>query len=308
MLVSLIIIAAVFFDYLFGEVRKFHPLVGFGNIASAIEKQLNRNGYPRKTLGILSWIILVLPIPIVLWSIQLSVNLSILVDILILYFALGLNSLKAHVLNVYYALKAGDLDLAREKVSMIVSRDSQSLGEKEIARAAVETTLENGHDAVIASLFWFIIGGAPMVIIHRLANTLDAMWGYRNERFKNFGWFAARADDILGFPSAIISGGTYLLAGSSSWRDRLRSGKRSVVQCLKYKSLNGGWTIAAGAHVIGIRLGGTSEYEGEIYQSTLGEGREVETRDIEYSTQLLGKAVFIFVIFIATIEFLLEFV
>ncbi|MCW9001053.1 MAG: cobalamin biosynthesis protein, partial [Kangiellaceae bacterium] len=122
MLLSLTIIAALFIDYLFGEVRRLHPLVGFGNVASAVEKKLNRSCYPQKTLGILSWSVLVLPIPIILWSIQISENLSTIIDILVVYFAVGLNSLKTHVLDVYHALKTNDIDLAREKVSMIVSR------------------------------------------------------------------------------------------------------------------------------------------------------------------------------------------
>ena len=306
MSLSLTIIAALLLDYLFDEVRKFHPLVGFGNIASAIEKRLNNSNYPQKILGAFSWGILVLPLPAILWAVQLSENISILVDILILYFALGANSLKAHVLAVFHALKSDDIELARQKVAMIVSRDTQSLDDKEIARATVETTFENGHDAVIASLFWFVIGGAPLVIIHRFANTLDAMWGYRNKRFNRFGWFAAKADDLLGLPSALISGLAYLFAQSDARNQLWDLAKKSFRQCINYKSLNGGWTIATGAYAINIKLGGTSEYAGKVYRSVLGDGRDIDQQDIKVATQLVDKAVIVFVVFIFVVEMILS--
>jgi len=290
-ILPLSILFAISLDYLFGEVRRFHPLVGFGNVASRLENKLNISQLPQKLTGMLCWLVLVLPLPVIIWNFSLSENWMIVINVTVIYFAIGLDSLKSHVLNVYDALKSDDVDLARERISMIVSRETKHMDEAEISRAAVETTLENGHDAVIATLFWFIVGGAPMVILHRLANTLDAMWGYRNVRFNQFGWFAAKADDLLGFPSAFVSGLTYLLVSKSSTYDKVKSVKRSVYQCLKYKSLNGGWTMATGASALKLSLGGKSTYSGvKIEGNLLGAGSPPDINDIKSSISLVYKS------------------
>lgn len=111
-----------------------------------------------------------------------------LVEILALYCALGLRSLGEHVRPVAEALRGGDLDEARRRVGYLVSRETGELDDTAVARAATESVLENGSDAVFAALFWFVVAGAPGVVLYRLSNTLDAMWGYRNERFERFGW------------------------------------------------------------------------------------------------------------------------
>src|SRR5690606_40847636 len=122
-----------------------------------------------------------------------------LVDVLALYCALGLRSLGEHVLPVAEALRRGDLDAARQRVGYLVSRETRELDEPAVARAATESVLENGSDAVFAALFWFVVAGAPGVVLYRLSNTLDGMWGYCNQRFEPFGWAAARIDDVLNY-------------------------------------------------------------------------------------------------------------
>ncbi len=146
--------------------------------------------------------------------------------------------------------------------------------------------LENGHDAVIATVVWFAIGGAPLVILHRLSNTLDAMWGYKNSRFIYFGWFAARMDDFLGWPTAKITSLLYVCQGPL-----LIALDNAKIQGRQYKSLNGGWVMAAGATVLGIRLGGSASYHGKTIQSvTLGKGAQVSSKDIEPSLTLVSNA------------------
>jgi adenosylcobinamide-phosphate synthase len=122
-----------------------------------------------------------------------------LVEILALYCALGMRSLGEHVQPVAEALRSGDLDEARTRVGYLVSRQTSELDSTEVARAATESVLENGSDAVFAALFWFVVAGVPGVVLYRLSNTLDAMWGYRNERFERFGWAAAKIDDVLNY-------------------------------------------------------------------------------------------------------------
>ena len=139
------------------------------------------------------------------------------VSVVALYFALGLRSLHDHARPVADALRVGNEAEARARVSLMVSRDSAAL---DVTRAATESVLENGNDGVFGALFWFAIAGAPGAILYRLANTLDAMWGYRNDRYLHFGWAAARLDDVLNYLPARLTALTYAVwaAPARRWR------------------------------------------------------------------------------------------
>lgn len=297
----LTLIVAMILDRLLGEPKKFHPLVGFGNLTYSVESYLNIKHsafFSQKIAGIIGWCLLVLPLPFAyLWlRSQVSVvyagyDLFILADSLILYFALGLKSLKLHAINILTPLSQQDLVQSRRAVGLMVSRETKQLNQQQISRATVESVLENGHDAVIASLFWYVVGGVPMVILHRLANTLDAMWGYKNQRFLHFGWFAAKADDFLGWPSAKITSCVYILSQTLSPQKIYAAWLNAFTQGRQYKSLNGGWVMAAGASALNIQLGGGAEYHGEkVTSCALGQGREVTFHDIERCLLLVEKA------------------
>ncbi|HEY6927429.1 MAG TPA: CobD/CbiB family cobalamin biosynthesis protein, partial [Steroidobacteraceae bacterium] len=161
-------------------------------------------------------------------SLQAARYADYVVSIATLYFALGHQSLRDHVQRVHEALMRGDLAKAREKVGYIVSRDTGQMDVQAVASAAVESVLENGNDAVFGALFWFLIAGAPGVLFYRLANTLDAMWGYRTSQYLYFGWAAARLDDVLNFVPARLTALTYALIGHT----------RSALRC---------WRLQAGA-------------------------------------------------------------
>jgi adenosylcobinamide-phosphate synthase len=208
----------------------------------------------------------------------------------VLYLAIGLASLHQHAMQIYKPLSRGDLITARYFTSYIVSRETNDLSEQEISRATVESMLENGHDSVIASLFYYIIGGAPLVIIHRLANTLDAMWGYKNTRFNEFGYASARLDDLLGFASGKCCTLLYSIQGMTKQRV-LKSLFNAYTQGSHYKSHNGGWVMAAGATVMGITLGGKAVYHGNPVSSLiLGSGTQVTLQDIPKSLTLVTRA------------------
>lgn len=291
MSVALSALAGVGLDAWLGEPRRWHPLVGFGHLAQRIEQRLNSGGRGWRSHGVSGWCLAVLPPVLLVWLLSLS-SLGWLVDILVLYFALGLKSLGQHALPVAQALRLGNLDEARRRVGYLVSRRTSELDACGVARAATESVLENGADAVFASLFWFAVLGAPGVLLHRLSNTLDAMWGYRNERFERFGWAAARIDDVLNYLPARLVALTYALLGPTAtalrcWRS----------QAPQWDSPNAGPVMAAGAGALQVRLGGAAIYHGvEEQRPQLGEGAPAQARDIERALNLVYLGVLLWLV------------
>ncbi|HVL75619.1 MAG TPA: CobD/CbiB family cobalamin biosynthesis protein, partial [Noviherbaspirillum sp.] len=169
----------------------------------------------------------------------------------------------------------------------IVSRDTGGASEADIARAAAESTLENGNDAVFGTLFWFIVAGGPGALLFRLANTLDAMWGYRNARFHAFGWAAARIDDALNLIPARLTALSYALLGNTRcalacWRS----------QASAWSSPNAGPVMASGAGALTIVLGGPAVYDGVIEaRPPLGTGAPPRASDIARAWRLVARAV-----------------
>lgn len=294
MSVALSALAGVGLDAWLGEPRRWHPLVGFGHLAQRIEQRLNSGGRGWRSHGVSGWCLAVLPPVLLVWLLSLS-SLGWLVDILVLYFALGLKSLGQHALPVAQALRLGNLDEARRRVGYLVSRRTSELDACGVARAGTESVLENGADAVFASLFWFAVLGAPGVLLHRLSNTLDAMWGYRNERFERFGWAAARIDDVLNYLPARLVALTYALLGRTV--TALRCWQRQAPQ---WDSPNAGPVMAAGAGALQVRLGGSAIYHGvEEQRPQLGEGAPSQARDIERALNLVYLGVLLWLVGLA---------
>lgn len=279
-------LGAVGLDRRFGEPVRWHPLVGFGRLAAGLEVRWRPAHGPRwqKILGIVGWATAVLPWVALAFFLR-KLLPSWLVDCLALYFALGAQSLAEHVRRVEADLTRGDLAAARCHVGWIVSRDTSGLDEGGVAKAAVETTLENGNDAVFGALFWFVLFGAPGAVLFRLANTLDAMWGYRNERFRHFGWAAARLDDALNYLPARLTALTYATGGFTGralrcWR----------TQAPRWDSPNAGPVMAAGAGSLGLELGGAAIYHGALeVRPPLGEGRPATPSDIGRALALVER-------------------
>jgi adenosylcobinamide-phosphate synthase len=167
-----------------------------------------------------------------------------------LWFAIGGKSLEQHIAPVGAALTAGDLPLARSLAARVVSRDLNDADEAAIARAAVESALENGNDAVFAALFWFALAGGPGALAFRLVNTLDAMWGYRTPRFLYFGWAAAKIDDAANWLPARLTALTYTVFG-----DRKQAWHCWRTQAPAWDSPNAGPVMAAGAGSLGGLVG-----------------------------------------------------
>jgi adenosylcobinamide-phosphate synthase len=288
--VAALMICGVALDLLLGEARRWHPLVGFGNLATLLEKRLNRPGLGFAR-GVVAWTFAVLPL-VALSACLLNVGAgtgmavaaAAVVHVLLLYFALGLRSLRDHNLPIATALLRGDLAQARALTARIVSRDTASEDSAGLAKASTESLLENGNDAVFGTLFWFAVAGGPGALLFRLANTLDAMWGYKNTRLLQFGWAAARIDDVLNFIPARLTALSYvLLAGDArtAWRC-WRS------QAPAWPSPNAGPVMASGAGALGIALGGSARYDGiDEQRPPLGAGSAPQASDIARAWRLV---------------------
>ena len=285
-LLALLMAAGVLLDCLFGELRRWHPLVGFGRIASVIERRLNTGAY-RFGKGACAWSMAVLP-PVALAALACSLAGSLVGavwHVLLLYFCIGLRSLREHMLPIGQALQRGDVGNARELTSRIVSRDTGEASPSDLAKAAVESMLENGNDAVFGTRFWFFVAGGPGALLFRLANTLDAMWGYRTPRFNSFGCVAARIDDALNWVPARLTALSYALLGNArlAWTCWRR-------QAPAWSSPNAGPVMAAGAGSLGLALGGAASYHGVVEsRPPLGLGRAAEPADIGRAWRLVAR-------------------
>lgn len=291
MITELQVLVAVLFDALLGEPKRFHPLAGFGRVASWFESYLYGSEVTadanRQLRGILCWLIVIMPfVWITYWLTQQLQWLNLSLSVLFLYLALGSQSLVQHAMAVSQALVKQDLPQARYQIQMMVSRDTEKMQDVDISRATIESVLENGNDAIFAALFWFLILGAPGVVLYRLSNTLDAMWGYKNKRYHAFGWFAARVDDVLNWLPARLTALTYAIVGHTQpallcWK----------TQAKNWKGVNPGVVMSAGAGALGLTLGGTAQYHGQLVnRPLLGAGKQPDALSIKQSIQLVQRS------------------
>jgi adenosylcobinamide-phosphate synthase len=237
--------------------------------------------------GLLAWAFAVIPLTALAWFGTHALSFAPLADVLLLYLALGGRSLAEHAGRVARDLAGGDIPAAREHVGWIVSRDTRALDESGVAKACVESTLENGNDAVFGVLFCFFLLGGTGAVLFRLSNTLDAMWGYKNERFRHFGWAAARIDDALNYLPARLTAISYALLGQTRralacWRN----------QAPLWESPNAGPVMSSGAGSLGLTLGGAAIYHGHLEnRPQLGEGVPPDYHDIPRAIALVRKSV-----------------
>ncbi len=184
---------------------------------------------------------------------------------------LAIRSLSDHVLPIARALERDDLETARARVAMIVGRDVASLDEAGVARAAIESLAESVCDGVVAPLFWLLVGGLPGLWTYKAINTADSLIGHREQRWRAFGWAAARTDDVANLIPARISGGLLCLAGFGGWRTMWRDAGN-------HASPNAGWPEAAMAGALGLKLAGPIAYDGvSVAKPYIGDGRAAAT-------------------------------
>jgi adenosylcobinamide-phosphate synthase len=297
--------AAVLLDFIIGEPRRFHPLVGFGWLANKLEAWLNiankTNNAKQRWVGMFALALLLTPfILLAYWLCHIAV-FSIVADTLLLYFAIGHKSLHDHARAVTRALSNHDEASAKIAASYMVSRDSAAI---EPVPATVESVLENGNDGVFGALFWFFIAGGTGALLFRLANTMDAMWGYKTPRFYYFGWAAARLDDVLDYIPARLSALTYAILGNT----------KLALNCWKtqaplWDSPNAGPVMSAGAGALGVQLGGAARYQGEWHERPiLGAGEPPIAGDIERALKLVRHGVYLWLLVMLVVSIFIRLV
>lgn len=294
-----------FIDLFLGDPRwLYHPVRIIGKGISFFEKHL-RNLFPKTEKGEgkagLMLVILIcllsglIPFSILYIAYKIHTAIGIVIETFFCYQMLAVKSLKQESMKVYKELKNGDLEGARHAVAMIVGRDTNALDEKGITKAAVETVAENTSDGIIAPLFYMAIGGPVLMFLYKGINTMDSMVGYKNEKYINFGKYAAKLDDIVNYVPARISAWLMIIAAYFLGLDGKNAKKIFLRDRYNHASPNSAQTEAVMAGALNIQLAGNAYYFGKLYEKpTIGDAnREVNYEDIKYANRLLYASAFL---------------
>ncbi|MEM6759415.1 MAG: adenosylcobinamide-phosphate synthase CbiB [Pseudomonadota bacterium] len=275
-------------DALFGEPRWLwsrlpHPAVLMGRLVGLLDQKLNRPPAARVAGG-LALLILIAVAGMLGWIISQAGELVVVLCAAIL---LAQRSLIDHVRAVADGLRIS-LGDGRRAVAMIVGRDVSETPASGIARASIESLAENFSDGVVAPAFWFLVAGLPGIAIYKIVNTADSMIGYRTERYKEFGWAAARFDDLLNWIPARLSAALIALVGGST-----RAWTEIRHDAALHRSPNAGWPEAALAHSLNFALSGPRSYHGQMqdfpWVNPNGH-RDLGPKEIDASCALVWKA------------------
>jgi adenosylcobinamide-phosphate synthase len=262
-------------DLTFGDPRwMFHPVKGIGWFAEKNETFLRRTNLPLRIAGIFAVIIVVCGSAFSAWLLitllsQLHRVAGLALSIYLLYTSLALRDLGDHAGAVQEALEKGDIELARQKVSLMVGRDTANLDENGIALAATESVAENTVDGVTAPLFYALFFGPVGAIAYKAINTLDSTFGYKNERYLEFGWASAKLDDIANYLPARLTVLTIAVAALIGKLKFFDTFKAVFCGAWSHASLNSGYPESAFAGALGVRLGGERSYGGVPCQAPL---------------------------------------
>lgn len=285
-------------DLIFGDPRwLYHPVRMIGALITLLEKGLrNIAGEDQKKLqaagAVLVFLVIVVstavPFLILKAADYLSPVAGYVIESFFCYQLLAVKSLRLESSRVYDKLVEEDLSGARKAVSMIVGRDTQSLDEEGVTKAAVETVAENTSDGIIAPLLYMMAGGAVLGFLYKAVNTMDSMIGYKNEKYLHFGRTAAKLDDLLNYIPARVS--ALLMIAASFFLGMSTSGAWKIYRRdrRKHASPNAAQTEAVCAGALKVQLAGNAYYFGKLYEKeTIGDAiRPVEAKDIKRAGNL----------------------
>ncbi|WP_041693243.1 adenosylcobinamide-phosphate synthase CbiB [Peptoclostridium acidaminophilum] len=285
---------AVALDFLLGDPHSWpHPIIFIGRMIGRYEKLIRRQTWVSLRLG--GFFLAGLSVAMVAATVSLILHVAGLVSpwlefgisAYLIYTSLAAKCLRDEAIKVYDSLKSSGIDESRRLLSYLVGRDTQSLDEKGVARAVVETVAENTIDGVLAPMLYLLLGflfGFPVqaVFIYKTVNTLDSMVGYIQEPYREIGFASAKLDDLLNYMPARMGSVVMLLSGLLLGYD-FKNGARILIRDRKnHKSPNCAYPEAAAAGLLGIRLGGTNTYFGQtLVKPTIGDAeRDIEPEDI----------------------------
>ena len=312
-------------DLIFGDPARLpHPIVWFGKVISAFEHSLNKGNH-RKLKGALTAIGLILFVFVIAWMLRKLLGIFALFifdgtheqvyqipvflylfDILAVFYCLAGTTLIREVRAVFLALDRS-LEEGRQQVARIVGRDTSELSAQEVRTAALETLAENLSDGVIAPLFWFAILGTPGMLAYKMVNTLDSMIGYKTERYRDFGCWAAHIDDIANYIPARLTALLMILSSGSRSTSSLFTFVRVNGRC--HASPNSGYPEAALAGILDCRFGGPHYYFGQLFDKPyIGTNdRPLTTADMKTAVRINRTAEVLMVILVVALHWVLCF-
>ncbi|WP_073025008.1 adenosylcobinamide-phosphate synthase CbiB [Lutispora thermophila] len=285
-------------DLIFGDPYNMpHPVRVIGSYISWFEKIIRKICRSDSALKIAGIILTISTVAIgygtiyfiLKFSMRIGLWLNFMLSVIFMYYCIAGKCLQKEAYKIMSVLFQDNLPEARKLLSYIVGRDTGRLDEEGIARGLIETVSENTSDGIIAPLFYMFIGGPPLAMAYKAINTLDSMVGYKNDKYKDFGWASAKLDDIANYiparltaifmvASAFILGKDY----KNSFRIVLRDGR-------KHLSPNSGYPEAAVAGALGIMLGGANYYFGKlVVKPTIGDkSKVIEAKDIKHTVKIM---------------------
>ncbi len=314
----LLVMAALLLDAVIGDPDRLwrrvpHPVVWIGRSIGWLERRLNRENWSkqgRKLAGVLTVILLVgsaLLLGALLTDLLHGQWLGFLIEALMASTLIAQRSLYQHVARVHRAFIDGGLPAARKAVAMIVGRDPERLDDAGVARAAIESTAENFSDGIVAPVFWLALLGLPGLIAYKAINTSDSMIGHRTDRYVDFGWAAARLDDLVNLVPARLSGVLIALATPMACGSITTSFKIMLRDARHHRSPNAGWPESAMAGALGIVLSGPRVYAESIANEPYlnADGRIAEPDDIRRALRIYAAACALEILIYAALALLL---
>lgn len=295
-------------DCIIGDPYKMpHPIRLFGNVIAFMEAHLNQ-GTRRKVKGILTCLLLVAATWGIFSLLQFMLSdypiLLYAFNSLFFFYGISNKSLIDEGMKVEHFVQKGDLPGAREQLSWIVGRETSSLSFTQIRTATLETLSENLSDGVVAPMFYYAIGGIPLMMTYKMINTLDSMVGYKSERYRNFGFCSARLDDVANYIPARLTAFLMLIVPFS-----LRGFRFVKMYGRKHASPNSGYPESALAGILDCRFGGPNTYHGKVVDKPyIGTNdRELTHEDVQTACRVNLRVALMMVVLVIVVEALLAF-
>ncbi len=297
-------------DFIIGDPNNpFHPVRIIGALGIKLENITRRVFKNLKISGFVTWLgVILITFLVNSLIVRLAFSISnifgIIIEGILLYFCISFKGLKVEGLKVIKVLESGDIEGARKQLSYIVGRDTEALDEEGIIRAVIETVAENTSDGIIAPLLFGALGGAPLAMTYKAVNTCDSMFGYKNDKYIDFGLVSAKMDDLFNYIPARLTGYLVIFAAFILGLDYKNSYRIYKRDRYNHTSPNSAHPESAVAGALGIRLGGANYYFGKIVEKpTIGDKNKVieisdlyKTNNILLVVTLLGFSVGLIII------------